>query len=166
MNNLVERICGHFRRRSQKEKWAFLWRTWLEAVALAYLVQNLAQVIAPAAPRTDLMNLAPVELIAMVLVIGPLFETLAFQCLPWEFAKSLSVRRSIRLAFSVIPFALAHRFAGFPTVVSAGLVGGGYFAFTYERWRKESLFVAVLMTFLLHSSFNLVGVLGMLLLPH
>jgi hypothetical protein len=166
MINVFQRIRLHFLRRAEKSKWAFLWRTWLEAVALAYLVGNLAQLIAPAAPRFDLINLAPGELVAMVLVVGPLFETLAFQCMPWEFAKSHSARRSIRLAFSVIPFALAHHIAGFPTVVSAGLVGGSYFAFTYERWRKESLFIAVVMTFLLHASFNLVGVLGMLLLPH
>lgn len=62
-----------------------------------------------------------------------------------------------------MPFALGHRLAGIPTVVAAGFIGGFYFAFTYDRWRQESLFVAVAMTFLLHSSFNLVGVLGMLL---
>jgi hypothetical protein len=166
MIDLVERIRGHVRRRNQKEKWGFLWRTWLEAIALAYLVGNLAQLIAPAGARSDLAKMAPWELIAMVLVIGPFFETLVFQCLTFEFTTSLPVRRWIRFAFSIIPFALAHRFAGFPTVISAGLVGGSYFAFTYERWRKESLFIAVVMTFLLHSSFNLVGVLGMLLLPH
>jgi hypothetical protein len=104
-------------------------------------------------------------LLGLVLIVGPLFETLAFQCLPLEFTSTLRVRRSIRFLCSVIPFALAHHFAGMPTVLAAGIVGGFYFAFTYERWRKESLFVAVVMTFLLHSSFNLVGVLGMLLLP-
>ena len=35
---------------------------------------------------------------------------------------------------------------------------------TYERWKKESLVAAVLMTFLLHASFNLVGALGMIFL--
>jgi len=48
-------------------------------------------------------------------------------------------------------------------VFAAGFVGGFYFSFTYERWRRESVVVAVVMTFLLHSTFNLVGALAMIL---
>jgi hypothetical protein len=94
-----------------------------------------------------------------------LLETLVFQCLPLELAASFGLRRGMRLAISIVPFALMHHFAGLPTVVAAGGVGGFYFAFTYERWRSESLIAAVAMTFLLHSSFNLVGILGMIFFP-
>jgi len=123
------------------------------------------QFILPAGPRSDLAKMTLFWLLGLVLIAGPLFETLVFQCLSLEFTSTLRVRRSLRFLFSIIPFALGHHFAGIPTVLSAGIVGGFYFAFTYDRWRKESLIVAVAMTFLLHSSFNLVGVLGMLLFP-
>jgi membrane protease YdiL (CAAX protease family) len=101
----------------------------------------------------------------VVVIGGPLVETMVFQCLSLEFTANLRIKRSIRIALSVVPFALLHHFAGIPTVVAAGFVGGFYFAFTYERWRTESLIAAVVMTFLLHSSFNLVGALSMILAP-
>ena len=156
-------IRTHFARLAKVGKWSFLWRTWLDAVLLAYIVGIAAQTVFPAGPRSDLATMPLIGLLALVLVVGPLWETIVFQCLSLELTKALRVRRTIRVAFSVVPFALLHRFAGIPAVVSAGIVGGFYFAFTYERWRTESLIVAVGMTFLLHSSYNLVGVLGLLL---
>jgi hypothetical protein len=165
MRKLAQYVRKHFSCLAENEKWPFLWRTWLEAVLLAYIVANIVTFFFPAGPRSDLAQMTLWGLLGLVLIVGPLFETLAFQCLPWEFTSTLRVRRSLRFLLSVVPFALAHHFAGMPTVLAAGIVGGFYFAFTYERWRKESLVVAVVMTFLLHSSFNLVGVLGMLLLP-
>ena len=156
---------ARFARRASQGKWSFLWRTWLEAVALAYVTGFAVQRVFPAGPRSDLLAMTPIVLLLAVLLAGPLFETVVFQCLPLELTAALGVRRSLRVVFSVVPFALLHRFAGIPTVVAAGVVGGLYFAFTYERWRNESLLVAVGMTFLLHSSFNLVGALGLLLLP-
>ncbi len=165
MGKLRLLLRHHLVRRAQAGKWTYLWRSWLEVVLLAYVAACLVQALAPAGPRHDLAGLPVPTLLALVLVIGPLFETVAFQCLPLEFGALLPVRRSIRLALSLVPFALAHRFAGLPTVMAAGVVGGFYFAFTYERWRRESLGAALLMTFLLHSSFNLVGALGLIFFP-
>lgn len=165
MKTLVHVVRAHFSRLAEKQKGSFLCRTWLEAVLLAYLVGNLVQRVWPAGPRSDIETMTVWGLIGLVLILGPLFETLVFQCIPLEFAAALHVRRSLRVMVSVVPFAFAHAFAGIPTVLAAGMVGGFYFAFTYERWRKESLVVAVAMTFILHSSFNLVGVLGLLFLP-
>lgn len=56
-----------------------------------------------------------------------------------------------------------HWFAGLPTVFAAGFVGGFYFSLTYDRWRKESLVAAIAMTFLLHSTFNLVGAVALII---
>jgi hypothetical protein len=165
MNSLPQIIYTHFSRLAKRGKWSFLWRTWLEAVLLAYVVANAVQAVFPAGPRSDLAQMTLLGMLGFVLVVGPFFETLAFQCLSLELTTALRVRRIIRFISSIVPFALLHSSAGLPTVVAAGIVGGFYFAFTYERWRRESLIVAVVMTFLLHSSFNLVGVLGMLLLP-
>jgi len=136
----------------------------LEAVVLAYVVGWVAQKFFPAGPRGDLANLMVPSLLVLVLIAGPLSETLMFQLLPLEFGAALQVRRSIRVGLSIISFALMHSFAGFPTVAAAGIVGGAYFAFTYEQWRKESMLAAVMMTFFLHSSFNAVGVVGVLVL--
>jgi glycopeptide antibiotics resistance protein len=156
-------IRTHFARLAKIGKWSFLWRTWFEAVLLAYIVGIAAQTVFPSGPRKDLIAMPLIGLLVLVLLVGPLWETIVFQCLSLELTKALRVRRTLRVIFSVIPFAILHRYAGIPTVISAGIIGGFYFAFAYERWRAESLIVAVGMTFLLHSSYNLVGVLGLLL---
>jgi hypothetical protein len=164
MNSFVRLIREHFSRLTAKNKWPYLWRAWLEAVLLAYIVGIMAQLIFPAGPRSDVADMSVYGLLGLVLVVGPLWETLIFQCVSLEVAEALGFRRLSRLFFSVVPFALLHRFAGVPTVMAAGMVGGFYFALAYERWRKESLIVGIGMTFLLHSSFNLVGVVGMLVM--
>jgi hypothetical protein len=153
----------HFQALDRMPRWTFLWRVWIEAVVLAYAAANLAQHVFPAGPRMDLVTQTSWRLCILVLLVGPLTETMLFQCLPTELAVAAKARRLLRIAVSVVPFALMHRFAGVPTVVAAGFVGGFYFAFTYDRWRRESLFVGVMMTFLLHSSFNLVGAIALLL---
>lgn len=163
MTKIAQWIRGHFRRLERHPKWTFFWRTWLEAVVIAYAVGNLAQAILRAAPRDDLAGLGTWHLCILVLGVGPLLETLAFQCLPLEITTAAGARRMIRLASGIVPFALLHWFAGLPTVFSAGFVGGFYFSFTYDRWRRESLVVAVAMTFLLHATFNLVGALALIL---
>lgn len=158
--NLVRRYLSGLERHG---RWAFLWRTWIHAVVISYAAASLTQLVVPAGPRTDLMRLPALELCLLVLAIGPFTETLLFQFLPLEVARAAAVRRWLRFAISIVPFAFMHLFVGLSTVVAAGFVGGFFFAFTYERWRKESAFVAVMMTFLLHSSFNLVGAIAMLL---
>jgi membrane protease YdiL (CAAX protease family) len=164
MNRLANALRGYFGNLEQKNKWPFFWRAWLHAVVVAYAVGNLAHLMFPAGRREDLASKSAFDLCLLVLVIGPVVETVFFQFLPLEFTRAANARRWIRIGVSVIPFALMHHFAGVPTVVAAGFVGGVFFAFTYERWRSESIVVALLMTFLLHSSFNLVGVVAMLLL--
>jgi len=164
MRQITNALRGYLRHLEQRTKWSFLWRSWLHAVVLAYIVANLVQLVFPAGPRADLTGKSAIDLCLVVLVAGPLVETVLFQFLPLEFTRAANSRRWIRFAVSVIPFALMHHLAGVPTIVGAGFVGGFFFAFTYERWRSESIVVAVIMTVLLHSSFNLVGVVGMLLL--
>jgi hypothetical protein len=157
-------IDRQFTRLEKLGKWSFFWRAWLQATAIAFLMGNVCQLLFPAGPRSDLEGLGVLHLIALVAVIGPIFETLVFQFLPLEIASALGFRRWIRMAISIVPFALMHSFAGVPTVVAAGAVGGFYFAFTYERWKKQSLLAGVVMPFLLHSSYNLVGLLALIAL--
>ena len=164
MNRIAQFIERHFSRLESHGKSAYLWRSWLEASVIAFLVGNALQWVFPAGPRHDLEGLGGLHLLVLVAVIGPIFETVFFQCLPLEIAASFGLQRPVRLLLSVVLFALMHHFAGVPTVVAAGGVAGFYFAFTYERWKRESLVAGVLMTFLLHSSYNLGGILGMLFL--
>ena len=163
MRRIIQTVSRHFDRLEVCGKWSFFWRAWLGATLVGFLVGNAAQWLFPAGPRSDLAGLSLARLIALVAFVGPMFETLAFQCLPIEMTSRLGFRRWLRLVISIVPFALMHHFAGVPTVVAAGAIGGFYFAFTYERWKKESIIAGVVMTFLLHSSFNLTSVLGMLI---
>ena len=164
MNPLFSHVKQHFASLRSQQKWAFIWRVWIETTLFAYIVANILQAILRSPGRTDLDGYSPLALVGLTVFVGPLFETLVFQCVALELAGSLRLRRFLQFAVSIVPFAIAHFFAGIPTFVSAGVIAGFYFAFTYDHWKQESFFVGVAMTFILHSSFNLVGVLGMLLL--
>ena len=166
MNIFIRRLPSHFATLEQKTKWGFLWRTWLEATLAAFIVANLLQFIYHFPLRSDLVDLSPWRLALLVIVVGPLVETLIFQFLLIETAQGLKWKRAWQFLCSIIPFALAHALAGISTVISAGIIGGFFFAFTYYRWKRESLLIGILMTFLLHASFNTTGVIGMLLLGH
>ena len=163
MNYLYNYLSKHFARLEKFEKKKFLWHSWLEVSLVAYLLFNVLQFLFPSGPRTDLTGLSPLHLIALPLILGPLVETLLFQCFSLEFSNSIRLRRGIRFGVSIVPFALMHHHSGLPTVLAAGGIGGFYFAFTYERWRRESLFAAIGMTFLLHSSFNTTAVIALIL---
>ncbi len=155
-------IRGHFDQLNARSKRSYFWRVWLETTLFAYIVGNLLQGLFHFRTRTDLDHYGPMALVTLTVIAGPIVETVIFQCLPLEFAESLKFRRFWQFALSIVPFAIGHLFAGIPTSVSAGVIGGFYFAFTYSRWKRESLFVGLVMTILLHSSFNLVGALAML----
>jgi hypothetical protein len=163
VKRIFDAVRRYFSRFDQQNRWPFLWRIWLHAIVISYSAAALVQFFVPTGPRDDLVGKSGVELCLLVLVVGPFTETMLFQFLPLELTRAAAVRRSLRFAISVIPFAYMHLFAGMPTVVAAGFVGGLFFAFTYERWRSESVFVAIAMTVLLRSSFNLVGAVAMLL---
>lgn len=163
LRSIPIRMRRHFATLAQRPKWAFLLQAWLETTVLAYLTANLIHTVFDLPRRTDLDGLSPVRLVAMAVVIGPLIETVIFQFLPLEIGRSLRWPRILRFVLSIVPFGLAHHRAGLPTMIGAGIVGGFFFAFTYDRWRRESLAVAVLMTVLLHSSFNCLGTIALLL---
>lgn len=132
---------------------------------VAYVVANVLQYFLRTPERTDLQAFTMPGLMMAAVIIGPLIETLIFQCLLIELGAAFRFRRFFQFIVSIIPFAVAHRFAGAPTVVAAGIIAGFSFAYTYIKWRTESLVTAILMTFLLHASFNLVGVVGIFFLP-
>jgi len=164
MNFFSRVLRSHFSALGQKTKWGFLWRAWLEATLSAFIVANLLQYIFRFPQRSDLTDLSPWRLALLVILVGPLLETLIFQFLPIETAQGLKWKGAYQFSISIIPFALAHALAGIPTVICAGIIGGFFFAFTYHRWKRESLLVGILMTFLLHASFNITGVIGALLI--
>jgi hypothetical protein len=124
MNRAYRLVSEHFSRLAKLDKWPFLWRSWIEATAIAYVIGNAIQMVLPAASRADLRGFTVFHLVALVAIIGPLFETIVFQCLSLELSAALGFRRWVRMALSVIPFALMHRFAGVPAVIAAGAVGG------------------------------------------
>ena len=163
-SRVVRRIQAHFVRLNERSKWSFFWRVWLETTAFAYISANLLQNLFHPPDRTDLNGQTPWVLIWIAVIVGPFCETLIFQFLPLEITARLRLRRFWQFTLSIVPFALAHLIAGIPTVISAGVIAGFYFSFTYVRWKRESLLAGVLMTYLLHSSFNLVGIVGMILL--
>lgn len=109
-------------------------------------------------PRTDLDQYGPVGLVVTVVIFGPIIETLLFQALPTGIGRALKWRRRWQFLVTMLPFAAVHFLIGLPTGMSAGLVGGSYFAFTYLKFRDASFAKAVAATSLVHGCYNLVAV--------
>lgn len=145
----------------QKSKWLFFWTIWPQAVLFGYGASILAQVVFHAGSRSDILRLSLPALCVGALILAPLLETLFFQLIPIELTAALHFGPRVRLACSAIPFGLMHLTTGIASAAS-GLVCGFYLAYTYDRWRTESLSAATRMTCLLHSAYNLVAVSAVL----
>ena len=99
-----------------------------------------------------------------VAIVAPFFETLMLQTLPVALARLLRASFTTQLIAAWIPFALLHFFLG-PTVgVSAGLIRGFYFGFTYTHWCQRSKWTAFWTTSVSHmiNNFILISIILML----
>jgi hypothetical protein len=112
--------------------------------------------------RKDLDGYGPLALIIIVVIFGPLLETLIFQALPIGVFRAIRRPALWQFLASVTLFGAVHFLIGVPTGLSAGLIGGSYFAFTYLKFREASFVKAVCVTAALHGAYNLVAVVLML----
>lgn len=142
---------GGFRRFSP---WTFTWRITLEGLAATLAVALVLGLVFPSWNRETPEDLAVFAIDAIL--IAPILETLLFQTLPIALARKLRARFTLQLLASVIPFAAIHFLYGPNAGIAAGLIGGFYFAYTYARWRKRSLWTALWTTGVSHSLHNLI----------
>ncbi|NIP25918.1 MAG: CPBP family intramembrane metalloprotease [Phycisphaerae bacterium] len=93
----------------------------------------------------------------IVVLIGPVVETLLFQALPIFVARKFNAPFVWQIVISMVIFTSLHFLEGIPTGIAAGLVGGFYFAFTYAHWREKSRWTAFWVTAISHAFNNAIA---------
>jgi hypothetical protein len=146
----------HFERYRQRSPWDFCWRIALESTLISLLAAATLALIFGQPDRFPDLPMSAIFLIA--LLIAPPVETLLLQALPIFVARKLKASLRAQVIVSTVIFAAAHLTEGFITVISAGAVGGFYFAFTYAHWRQESRWTSFWVTALSHAIHNAIAV--------
>lgn len=89
------------------------------------------------------------EKIVLFLIVAPLIETLLFQCIVIEIAKSLKIRTIYCCILSALAFALSHIYNIF--YFTYAFMGGLMFAFLYTRGKNQ---YAILLPLITHIIYN------------
>jgi len=91
------------------------------------------------------------------LVLAPLSETILCQVIPVGIIRKLRGGFWAQVMFSNMIFAILHFWIlGFIPGMTAGLIGGFYFGFTYVHWRRKGIGPAYWSTALVHFLYNFV----------
>ena len=146
LRTVLRTVASHFAAHQRRAKWPFLWRVTLEGIGVSLTAVLVIGGIFDLGDRKDLDQWPVAELVFWGCLVAPVIETFLCQMLPVMIARTLRLGFWMQIAVSVVFFAAAHAPSGAITVIGAGLTGGFYLAFTYVRWREESLWSAVYMT--------------------
>lgn len=127
--------------------------------ALAFLNFN-QEIITEATSHT---KMAPYAMF-FAIIIAPLMETVIFQIFPIWIASFFTKKRYILVLTSAILFALAHVY---PLLILYIFPGGVILAWTYVLLRKKvGGFKAYFLTAIIHALFNLINLIGALILGY
>ncbi|HUT30212.1 MAG TPA: CPBP family glutamic-type intramembrane protease [Sedimentisphaerales bacterium] len=147
----------HFERYKQRSPWDFCWRIAVEGTVLGLLAAAILTLIIGEAER-EFLQLPMGAIFLVGVLIAPPLETLLLQALPVFVARKLKASFRVQVIVSTVIFAACHIMEGFTTAISAGLVGGFYFGFTYVHWRQKSRWTGFWVTALSHAIHNGIGV--------
>jgi hypothetical protein len=96
----------------------------------------------------------------LLVVVGPMIETLLLQSLPGLIAQINNLDSWRRFLLFVLPFSVLHFIPEIPLLsLFNGLSAGVTFAFVYLRYIDKSHYKAIFATWLLHSGNNLLAFL-------
>jgi hypothetical protein len=144
----------HFQRYLERKPWDFCWRIGVESTVVSLLVAILLVSIFGEGTRREFLNLSIVTSFFLLLIIAPPIETLLFQALPIFFVRLLKGSIRTQVLISTILFAAGHFPEGLVTSISAGIIGGLYFGFTYAHWRLKSIWQSFWITTVCHGIHN------------
>lgn len=112
-------------------------------------------------PNSEVLNGAGKYAPFLLGLLSPLIETLLSQALPALIGQMYLKRLYQRWLIIVIPFSLLHFAAAAPLAsLLHGFFGGLILGYMYFRYMDKSHYKAILMTWLLHSSINLLALTG------
>ena len=142
----------HFERYRKRQPWDFCWRLGIESTGVSLVAASLFAV-AFGAPRRELLNL-PIVVFLVLIVIAPPLETLFLQAFPIFVVRMLKGSIRTQILVSTILFAACHFPEGVMTGISAGVIGGMYYAFAYAHWRTKSSWQSFWITTVCHIIHN------------
>jgi uncharacterized membrane protein YeaQ/YmgE (transglycosylase-associated protein family) len=156
-------LIKHFERYKQKSPWDFCWKIAVEGIVLSLVAAAILAFIL-GEPQPQFLERPMWEIFLVAVLIAPPVETLLLQALPVFVARKLKASFRVQVIVSTVIFMACHIPEGFITTISAGLVGGFYFAFTYVHWRQKSRWTGFWVTSLSHTIHNgiAVGLLAVL----
>lgn len=149
-------LIRHFQRYRQRKPWAFCWRISIEGLLVSILCALVLALLFPELDR-EFPDWDMGTIFLVVVVIGPVVETLLFQALPIFIARKFNAPFIWQIIISTVIFTSLHFLEGIPTGIAAGVVGGFYFAFTYAHWREKSRWTAFWVTAISHAFNNAVA---------
>ena len=145
-------IVRHFERYRKRRPWSFCWHISIEGFAASFLVAGVLFFLLDL-PELDL-EMTAIEFLLLAVILAPVVETLIFQALPICIARMCHASFAAQVVISMLLFSLPHFAEQADFGISAGLVGGFYFAFTYAHWRQKSRWTALWITIVSHSFNN------------
>ena len=140
----------HFAGLEQLPPGKYLVRVGLETFGLSLLVLMVGLVFDIEQRKIKDLGLFLVS----ALFLAPWLETALFQWFPIATCRRLGAGRATQIGVSLVLFAVPHFVAASITGLSAGLVGGFYFAYTFTTWRRQSAARAYWMTTAHHALYN------------
>jgi hypothetical protein len=158
-------VIRHFRRYLEREPWGFCWRIGLESTVASLAAAAFLAVIF-GTPKRQLLDLSMPAAFLMLLVVAPPVETLVFQAFPIFIVRMLKGSMRVQILVSTLLFSAAHFPEGITTGVSAGVIGGLYFAFSYAHWRTKSRWKSVWITTGCHAIHNGVAFILLVVIGH
>jgi hypothetical protein len=148
-------LIEHFRRYLLLPPLTFCWQITIENLIVSLSVTGLFLFFFQPEMRTNLDSLTAGRFLWLVIVFGPLIETIFLQMIPVFFGRIIGLKFIGLMVCSILPFATLHFTRSLGAGIGAGLIGGFYSAFTYVHWREKSLWTAFWTTTFSHCLFNL-----------
>jgi hypothetical protein len=150
---MMKRLIRHFQRYRKRSPWAFCWRITIEGLLVSLLCAFILALLFPELDR-EFPDWNVGTMFLVIVVIGPVAETLLFQALPIFVARKFNASFSWQIISSMAIFAGLHFLDGILAGIAAGMVGGFYFAFTFAHWREKSRWTAFWVTAVSHALNN------------
>jgi len=148
-------IKNHFKRYIQRKPLDFCWRIGVESTFIGIIVGTL--LIAFGVPEREFPDWSMGGIFIAIVLVAPPFETLLMQAFPIFIARKLKASFRTQVITATAVFAACHLAEGFAALISAGVIGGFYFSFTYAHWRAKSRWQAFWVTAGSHAIHNAIA---------
>jgi hypothetical protein len=149
-------IKNHFLKYLERKPWDFCWRIGVESTVVS-LAAAVLLTWATGPNKREFLDYSMGSVFIMLVLAAPPLETLVFQAFPIFIVRLLKGSLPIQILTSTILFAACHFPEGVAVGISAGGIGGFYFAFAYAHWRRTSRWQALWIATAAHGIHNLIA---------